>query len=205
MAAMNDWNTSTWISVLSLAISVISVASAIGSPWIARKSLDHARDTYYDQVQISFERERSALLDLITRNRSEFEKTRLRIDSLKDRYKSSLQPVKEILRKDADLLDAQLHNVEGAIRQCLSLWDEVARWDGNTGIHALVYHQSRYKALMEDDRFDQDSWLMVVGAFDEKIKESNRICVRSHQITTFLANMCRMLTESSACADVGGN
>jgi len=166
---MYGWNASTWISVLSLVISVVSVAAAAWSAWIARKTLTHARNTYGEQLHISFERERSALLDLITRNRSEFEKTRLRLDSLKAKCESSPQPVKEMLRKDVCLLDEQLLKVEGAIRQCWSLWDEVARWSNDTGIHGLVHHQSRYKALIEDDRFDQDTWLMVAEAFEQKL------------------------------------
>ena len=166
---MYGWSASTWISVLSLVISIFSVVVAASSAWIARKSLEHTKDTYDDQVRISFERERSDLLDLITKNRSEFEKTRSRIDSLKASYESSSQPVKEILRKDAQLLDEQVQKVEGAVRQCWSLWDEVSGWSSDTGIYGLVHHQSRYKALVEDDRFDQDNWLRVAEVFEQKL------------------------------------
>lgn len=166
---MHGWGTSTWISVLSLLVSIISVMAAAWSAWIARRSLEHARYTYGEQVRVSFERERSALLELITKNRSEFEKTRLRLDSLKTKYESSSQPVKEMLRKDAHLIDEHTLKAEGAVRQCWSLWEEVAEWSNDTGLYDLVHHQSRYKALIEDDRFDQDTWLMVAGAFEEKL------------------------------------
>ena len=169
---MENLSTTTWISVLALAISVISAAAAIGSVLIARKSLQHTKSTSSEERWVSFERERSALLDLITRNRSEFEKIRFRISSLKARYESSSEVVKKELREDAKLLDEHLYKTEGAIRQCWSLWDEVAKWDAATGIHALVHHQARYKTLVEDDRFDEAAWIIEINAFEENLIEA---------------------------------
>lgn len=170
---MENFNTSTWVSFLALAISILSAAAAVGSMLIARKSLEHTKNTSSDDRRISFERERSALLDLITRNRSQFDRTRLRIDKLKARYNSSPDPVKELLRQNVKVLDEHLSKTDGAIRQCWSLWDEVAEWNADNGIHALVHHQARYKTLVEDDRFDEATWIMGIDAFEELLANAS--------------------------------
>lgn len=169
---MKYLDTSTWISILALVVSLLSLAAAIWASYVGQQSLSHARKTYDEQLSISFVRERSQLLELITQNQSVLEKTRLRIGALKANFDASPQPVKVLLHSYTDLFTEYLPRIEGSIRQCASLWNEVAEWDERKGIHALVHHQARYRSLMQGDQIAHDQGLIMVGIVESKMSEA---------------------------------
>ena len=169
---MENWDSSTWISVLALVISALSLAAAVWAPYVGQQSLSHARKTYDEQLSISFARERSQLLQLITQNQAVLEKTRITIGALKVKFDAAPQPVQALLRNYTNLFTEYLPRIEGSIRQCSALWHEVSEWDEKRGIHALVHHQARYRALMEDDLTAHDQGLIMVGIVEEKLAQA---------------------------------
>ncbi|WP_349812101.1 hypothetical protein ABQ179_011835 [Xanthomonas dyei] len=169
---MQNFDTSTWISILALVVSLLSLAAAIWASYVGQQSLSHARKTYDEQLSISFVRERSQLLQLITQNQAVLEKTRLRIGALKAKFDASPQPAQVLLHNYTDLFTEYLPRIEGSIRQCSALWHEVAEWDERKGIHALVHHQARYRALMEDDQIAHDQGLIMVGIVEQKLSDA---------------------------------
>lgn len=169
---MHDLNTTTWISILALVVSVLSFAAAVWSSYVGHQSLSHARKIYDEQLSISFARERAQLLQLITQNQAVLEKTRLRVGALKVRFDAAPQSAQVLLHRHTDLFTDYLPRIEGSIRQCSSLWHEVSEWDERKGIHALVHHQARYRALMEDDQIAHDQGLVMVGIVEEKLSQA---------------------------------
>lgn len=169
---MENWDSSTWISVLALVISALSLAAAVWASYVGQQSLSHARKTYDEQLSISFARERSQLLQLITQNQAVLEKTRITIGALKAKFDAAPQPVQALLRNYTNLFTEYLPRIEGSIRQCSALWHEVSEWDEKRGIHALVHHQARYRALMEDDLTAHDQGLIMVGLVEEKLAQA---------------------------------
>lgn len=170
---MQDWNVSTWIALLALVVSLLSFVAAAWASYIGHQSLAHARKTYDEQLSLSFERERSQLLQLISQNQSVFEKNRLRVSTLQARINASPQPVRELLHREVDLLTGYLPQLDGAIRQCSSLWHEAAEWNQTKGIHALVHHQARYRALMEEDQVVHQQGLVMVDATEDKLAKAH--------------------------------
>ena len=169
---MQDWDSSTWIAILALVVSVLSLASAFWAAHTSYKALSHARETYAEQLSLSFARERAQLLELITKNQAVLEKTRLRIGALKQNFDAAPQPAQVLLHNFTSLFTEYLPRIEGGIRQCVALWDEVAEWDERTGIHALVHHQAKYRALMENDQIAHEQGLVMVGMVEEKLAQA---------------------------------
>lgn len=169
---MQNWDTSIWISVLALVVSILSFAAAIWASYVGHHSLSHARKTYDEQLSISFARERAQLLQLITQNQAVLDKTRLRIGAIKAKFDAAPQPAQALLHRYTDLFTEYLPRIEGSIRQCSALWHEVAEWDERKGIHALVHHQARYRALMEDDQIAHDQGLIMVGIVEENLSKA---------------------------------
>jgi hypothetical protein len=167
-----QFDTSTWISILALVVSVLSLAAAVWSSYVGQQSLAHSRKTYDEQLSISFARERAQLLQLITQNQAVLEKTRLRIGAIKAKFDAAPKPAQVLLHRYTNLFTEYLPRIEGSIRQCSSLWQEVSEWDEHKGIHALVHHQARYRALMEDDQIAHDQGLIMVGIVEEQLSQA---------------------------------
>ena len=169
---MENWDSSTWISVIALVVSALSLAAAIWASYVGHQSLKHARETYDEQLSISFARERAQLLQLITQNQAVLQKTFITVGALKAKFDASPQPVQVLLHNFTNLFTEYLPRLEGSIRQCAALWHEVSEWDQRRGIHALVHHQARYRALMEDDLIAHDQGLIMVGIVEEKLAKA---------------------------------
>lgn len=170
---MQTWDTATWISVLALVVSGLSFAAAVWAAWISHRSLAHARAVHDEERRLSFERERSQLLEVINDSRLLLERTRIKIGTLKARFDAAPQPVKALLGSYTALFTDYLPRVEAGSRQCAMLWDEVATWSTDTGIHALVRHQAKFRALVNDDQIAHDQGLFLVGVFEEKMAQAH--------------------------------
>jgi hypothetical protein len=169
---MTSWDTPTWISVLALAISALSFIAAAWAAWVSHRTLAHERDVRKDERRITFERERSELLEVINTSRMLLEQTRLRIGTLKSRFDAAPEPVRALLGNYTGLFTEFLPRVEVGVRQCNALWDEVAAWDQDSGIYALVHHQARYRKLVNDDQLAHDSGVFLLAALEEKMAKA---------------------------------
>lgn len=169
---MDNWDTSTWVAVIALVVSVLSLVAAIWASYVGHQSLAHARATYDEQLSISFARERAQLLQLISQNQAVLQKTRITVGALKEKFEAAPQPAQALLHNFTGLFTEYLPRLEGSIRQCTALWHEVSEWDQRRGIHALVHHQARYRALMEDDLIAHDQGLIMVGIVEEKLAKA---------------------------------
>ena len=96
---------------------------------------------------MTFEKERSELLEVINTSRSILDKTRIEIGTLKAQFDSESARVQSLLVNYTDLLTEFLPRVEAGVIQATTLWNEVAEWSFKTGINAMVAHQSRFRAL----------------------------------------------------------
>jgi hypothetical protein len=160
----------TLLALIALVISVCGFLVSIWSAVISHKALNHNRNSYEEQQRIAFERERSQLLEIFNDSRKLLDKTRIEIGALKAQFDSESEPVKELLVNYTDLFSKYLPMITGGLRQANALWNEVANWDESTGIHALVHHQARFRALVLDDQRAHDQGLYCVSVFKEKLK-----------------------------------
>ena len=169
---MNTWDTSTWIAILALVVSGLSFLAAMWAAWISHRTLKHAQTVHQEERRLSFERERSQLLEVVNTSRLLLERTRIKIGTLKARFDAAPQPVHGLLRNYTSLFTEYLPSVEAGVRQCGLLWSEIAEWDEDTGIHSLVRHQAKYRALVNDDQIAHDQGLFLVGVFEEKMAQA---------------------------------
>jgi hypothetical protein len=169
---MSTWDTATWVSILALVVSCLSFMAALWAAWVSHHTLAHARDVHSEDQQIAFERERSELLEVINTSRMLLEKTRIRIGTLKARFDAAPQPVKALLVNYTSLFSEYLPRIEAGCRQCHALWDEVAAWDDEKGIHALVHHQAKFRKLVGDDQVAHDNGIFLVEIFEEKMAKA---------------------------------
>ncbi|ENO76084.1 hypothetical protein B447_18578 [Thauera sp. 27] len=157
---------------MALAVSALSFIAAAWAAWVSHRMLAQERDVRKDERRITFERERSELLEVINTSRMLLEQTRLRIGALKSRFDAAPQPVRTLLGNYAGLFTEFLPRVEVGVRQCNALWDEVAAWDQDKGIYALVHHQARYRKLVNDDQLAHDSGVLLLAACEEKMAKA---------------------------------
>jgi hypothetical protein len=169
---MNSWDTATWLAVLAVAVSGLSLLAAMWAAWVSHRTLKHAETIHADDQRITFEREQSQLLEDVNTSRRLLDRTRIKIGTLKVRFDAAPQPVKVMLSNYTNLFTDYFPRVEEGVRQCNALWDEIAAWDQGTGIHALVRHQSKFRALVNDDEFAHDQGLFLVGVFEEKMNRA---------------------------------
>ena len=169
---MSTWDAAAWISILALVVSCLSFIAALWAAWVSHRTLEHARDVHSGDQQIAFERERSELLEVINTSRMLLEKTRIRIGTLKARFDVTPQPAKALLVNYTSLFSEYLPRIEAGCRQCNALWDEVAAWDDEKGIHALVHHQAKFRKLVGDDQLAHDTGIFLVEVFEEKLAKA---------------------------------
>lgn len=169
---MSSWDTPTWISVLALVVSGLSFLAAVWAAWVSHRTLAHAREVREDELRITFERERTELLEVINTSRTLLEQTRVRIGTLKARFDAAPQPVQALLKNYTNLFTEYLPRVEAGVRQCNALWNEVADWDQEKGIYALVHHQARFRKLVSDDQMAHDTGVFLVNVFEEKMAKA---------------------------------
>lgn len=170
---MSTWDTSTWIAILALAVSGLSFLAALWAAWVSHRTLKHAERVHTEERWIRFERERSELLQVINSSRLLLDRTRINIGALKARFDACPQSVKDTLANYTNLFTEYLPRVEAGVRQCNVLWDEIAEWDEVQGIEAIVRHQARYRALVNDDQIAHDQGVFLVDAFERKMEEAN--------------------------------
>jgi hypothetical protein len=171
---MPDWDTSTWIAVIALGVSVLSFVTSAWSSWVSHRGLTHARQAYEQGRHESFEKQRSSLLEVINTSRSTLDRTRIEIGTLKAIFDAEPQTVQTMLSNYTALFAEYLPRVEAGVRQAASLWDEVADWNESTGISALVHHEARYRALLHEDQMAHEHALYLIAVFKEKLDEARR-------------------------------
>ncbi len=170
---MNTWDTTTWISVLALVVSGMSLAAALWAAWVSHQTLRHAEKVHAEERRITFERERSQLLEVVNTSLLLLERTRIKIGTLKARFDAAPQPVQALLHNYTNLFTDYLPRIEAGARQCAALWEEIADWDQDHGIHALVAHQAKFRALVNNDQIAHDQGLFLVGVFEEKMAQAS--------------------------------
>lgn len=171
---MPDWDTSTWIAVIALSVSVLSFVISALSAWVSHCGLTLARQAYEQERHENFEKQRSSLLEVINTSRSTLDRTRIEIGTLKAIFGAEPQPVQTLLSNYTALFTEYLPRVEAGVRQAASLWDEVADWDESTGITALVHHEARYRALLHEDQMAHENALYLIAVFKEKLEDARR-------------------------------
>lgn len=157
---------------MALAVSALSFFASVWAAWVSHRTLAHERDMREDERRITFERERSELLEVINTSRMLLEQTRLRIGTLKARFDAAPQSVRALLGNYTGLFTEFLPRVEGGVRQCNALWDEVAAWDQDNGSFSLVHHQARFRKLVNDDQLAHDNGVFLVEVFEEKMAKA---------------------------------
>jgi hypothetical protein len=143
--------------------------AAAWAAWISHQTFEHARQVHREERRVGFERERSQLLEAISASKLLLDKTRIEIGALKARFDAAPQQVHVLLQGYTDLFTDYLPRIEAGVRQCTALWSEVANWNEDTGIHALVRHQAQFRALATNDQIAHDQGLFLAGAFEEKM------------------------------------
>lgn len=169
---MQAWNTSMWLSILALTVSALSFLAAAWSAWVSHQSLAHARNSYKEQMDISFERERSQLLTFFLTSKDSFERALARLNALKAKAESSPKAAQVLIHRDLEGLSRYQTSMEKAARQAYALWNEVAEWSSKSGTRTLVHHQSKYQALIDDDKRALDLALVFAGALEEKLRQA---------------------------------
>lgn len=167
---MPSWDTTTWIAVDALIVSVLSFFAAAWATWVSHRTLVHTRRVHEEEQRITFERERSQLLEIINLSRSTLDKARIEIGALKADFDATPQPVQVLLKNYTQLFTEYLPRIESGVRQAAALWDEVAAWNPETEIYALVQHQARFHALLHEDQVAYEQGLHLVGRFREKLE-----------------------------------
>lgn len=165
---MASWDTSTWVSVLALTVSGLSLFAAVWAAWVSHRTLKHAQDVHAADRRIAFERERAQLLEVINQSRSILDKTRIHIGALKANFDAAPQPAQALMHRYTSLFTEYLPRIEAGIRQANALWDEVAEWDQQNGIEALVWHQAKFRALLRGDQVAHDQAVVLVETFEKK-------------------------------------
>jgi hypothetical protein len=166
------WDTATWVSVSALAVSGLSFFAAAWAAWVTHRTLSHAKRVHEEDRRVSFERERSALLEVINASRSLLDKTRIRIGTLKANFDAAPEPVRKLMQGYTNLFTDYYPRVEGGVRQAGMLWDEVANWSEDTGIHGLVRHQAKFRALLHEDQVAHDQSVFLVGVFEHELAKA---------------------------------
>ena len=169
---MNTWDTATWISIIALVVSAMSFFAAMWAAWVSHRTLQHARKSHQQELELTFERERSELLEVIGQSRLLLDRTRIRIGTLQARFDAAPDQVKTMLANYTSIFTEYLPSIEGALRQCNSLIDEVSDWDRSTGIAALVRHQARFRTLIHNDQIAHDQGIFLVDTFYEKFGQA---------------------------------
>jgi len=100
------------------------------------------------------------------------ENTRIRIGTLKARFDAAPQQAKALLVNYTSLFTDYLPRIEAGCRQCNALWDEVAAWDDEKGVHALVRQQAKFRKLVGDDQIAHDTGVFLVDVFEEKMAKA---------------------------------
>lgn len=159
----------TLIAWLALGISVLGFGTSIWSVWVSHRSYGHSRLVHEEEKRLSFEKERSELLEIINTSKNILDKTRIDIGTLKAKFEDEPPEVKSMMNNYTNLFTEFLPQIEGGVRQATSLWDEVAEWSPETGIYALVMHQARFRALIHNDQTAHESALYCIGVFKEKL------------------------------------
>lgn len=165
---MASWDTSIWISVLALSVSGLSFFAAVWAAWVSHGTLKHAQNVHAADRRLSFERERSNLLEVINQSRGILDKTRIRIGALKANFDRAPMPAQALMQRYTSLFTEYLPRIEAGIRQATALWDEVAEWDQHNGIEALVWHQAKFRALLHDDQVAHDQAVILAETFEKK-------------------------------------
>jgi len=114
---LTTWDSSTWISVLALAMSGLSFLAAAWAAWVSHRALRHAENVHHEDRRIAFERERSQLLEIINNSRSLLDKTRIRIGELKADFDAAPQPAQVLMHNYTSLFTEYLPRVEAGVRQ----------------------------------------------------------------------------------------
>ena len=163
-----------WVSILALAVSALSFIAAGWAAWVSHRTLNHAQRVHLEDRRVSFERERSQLLEIINTSRSLLDRTRIKIGTLKANFDASPQPVQRLMQSYANLFTEYYPRIEAGVRQAAMLWDEVAEWDQDRGIQGLVRHQARFRALLHEDQVAHDQGVFLVNIFEAKFAEATK-------------------------------
>jgi hypothetical protein len=169
---MSNWDTSTWIAVVALAISVLSFATSVWSAWVSDRTLTHTRKVYAQERRENFMRQRSELLEVINTSRSTLDRTRVEIGTLKAIFDAEPQPVRSLLSNYISLFSEYLPKIECGVRQASMLWEEVAEWDESTGTSALMHHEAKFRALLHENQMVYEHALYMINVFNEKLEQA---------------------------------
>lgn len=169
---MQHWDMPTWISVLALVVSGLSLSAAVWAAWVSHRTLTHAKRVHDEDRRLLFERERAALLEVINTSRGILDRTRIRIGTMKANFDAAPTPVKNLLSNYTGLFTEYYPRVEAGVRQASALWDEVASWSEQTGVQAIVQHQAKYRALLHEDQVAHDQSIFLVETFERKFAEA---------------------------------
>jgi hypothetical protein len=169
---MEAWDTSTWIAVIAVVVSALGFGTSVWSARVSHRGLAHAREVHEQERRENFERQRSALLEVINASRSTLDRTRVDIGTLKAIFDAEPEPVRALLSNYVSLFTEYLPRVEGGVHQAGALWDEVAEWDTRAGMSALIHHEARYRALLHDDQMVRDHALYMINVFNEKLAQA---------------------------------
>lgn len=91
---------------------------------------------------------------------------------MKAQFDAEPPRVQALLVNYTDLFNEFLPKIEAGVRQATALWNEVAEWRFNTGINAMVAHQSRFRALIHEDQIAHESALYCINVFKEKLSRA---------------------------------
>ena len=171
---MQAWGTAEWVSVLALVASALSFLAALFAAVVSHRSLSHARRVHEEDRRIAFERERSQLLEVINTGRALLDKTRIKIGVLKANFDASPEAVKAQLTGYTNLFTEYYPRIEAGVRQGSMLWDEVAGWNQDHGVEALVKHQAKFRALLHEDQVAHDAGIYAVTIFESKLAEATK-------------------------------
>lgn len=163
-----------WVSLLALVVSALSFFAAAWAAWVSHRTLNHAQRVHFEDRRISFERERSELLEIITTSRSLLDQTRIKIGTLKANFDASPQPVQRLMQSYTNLFTEYYPRIAAGVRQAEMLWNEVADWHRDTEIEGLVRHQARFRALLHEDQVAHDQGVFMVEIFEAKFAEATK-------------------------------
>lgn len=181
---MDTSDSSTWLSIIAIVVSALSFFAAAWAAWVSKMTLDHAKAVHQDDRRIAFERERSNLLEIINTSRSLLDKTRIRIGTLKANFEASPEYLRVHMQPYTSLFTDYYPRIEQSVRQAGMLWDEVAEWDLDTGVHGLVRHKAKFCALLHEDQVAHDQGLFLVGIFEQEFERAYKAGVAATKIAT---------------------
>lgn len=162
---MND----TWVSILALVLSVISLGVSAWSAWVGSRALSHEKTAHFESRWIAFSAARSAFLVEIEDAKTRQEQVKQDIELCLASIASQDDALRLSFKEDAALLLANANRMAMGLRQAESLWSEVFEWNEKTGPSALAHHQPRFRALLAADLATADGAERMVAAIQSRL------------------------------------